>query len=57
MRSTITIQKPTAFFGRTPEDLKKKHEFRENFFSQESSQRCMDIWHEFSDDKTFGLLS
>jgi hypothetical protein len=32
--------------------MKDKHEFREKFYTDESRRRCLDIWHEFSEDRT-----
>lgn len=56
--TTITQQEKKSFyFSRNNQnELKEKHEFRERFDSQESKQRCMDIWHEFSEDKTLGKV-
>ena len=53
-RTTVTNQMNKSFYfdRKNPQDLKDKHEFREKFDSPESKQRCLDIWHQFSDDKT-----
>lgn len=41
----------SSYFTKTAADLKNKHEFREKEVTDISfGQRCIDIWHEFSDD-------
>jgi hypothetical protein len=33
-------------------NIKEKLDYRENFLSEESIRRSLEIWQEFSDDKT-----
>jgi len=54
-RNTVSEQKKSFYFDRKLQsDAKDKLDFREKFDSEEAKKRCLDIWHEFSEDKTTG---